>query len=381
MPAEMLNSLAAKNSLQNALLATWGAHDIKGLDPKRATAIGLEPAIKIVGHATSTQKLPAHLEHPGTLARFLRRTAELLLQHSKKWLDIEVNTRETNKHYQKILVMTRVQEEAYRTAAEILYKIYERPGLLSVWEHSCPNLLRSKRRELELQTEGTAEYLSTLKELTRIELIYDAVAALKTIENDRPIKPHDVKLKYDAVRALAQAEQEKIHAQEKALKKELEDAGDGSETILNFEKLLAVSISTDALILRHQEILSLPKEIITMRHIELLDLSHNEIEVLPAEIYKLKVLKKLYLDHNKLTTLPCTLHQLSETLILLGVAENPLEDTLMQQYLCGLPVLLAYLKATQPRRSKRTSPSSEDGPSPDNKIDLFSTDLPGYASD
>ena len=30
-----------------------------------------------------------------------------------------------------------MQEEAYRTAAEILHKILLRPGLLSVWENSC----------------------------------------------------------------------------------------------------------------------------------------------------------------------------------------------------------------------------------------------------
>ena len=70
-------------------------------------------------------------------------------------------------------------------------------------------------------------YLDTLKEHTRIELIYDAVATLKKIENDRPIKPSDIQLKYDAVNARAQAEQDTILEQEKALAKELEDIGDG----------------------------------------------------------------------------------------------------------------------------------------------------------
>ena len=65
---------------------------------------------------------------------------------------------------------------------------------------------------------------------------------------------------------------------------------------------------------------------------------------LPGSPSRLKNLKKLYLDNNQLTTLPHTLHLLSQTLTLLGVANNPLDDLVMQQYLCGLPALLAYLK-------------------------------------
>ena len=55
-------------------------------------------------------------------------------------------------------------------------------------------------------------YLDALKEHTRIDLVYDAVATLKKIEDDRPIRQEDIQLKYDAVNALARAEQEKILA-------------------------------------------------------------------------------------------------------------------------------------------------------------------------
>jgi hypothetical protein len=146
--------------VQAELIIKWGAHDVRGLDQNRAVAIGLEPAIRKIGPATGTQNgnQPHHLEHPGTLARFLRRTAELMLQNSKRWKEIEVNTRETNAHYKELLTMSRVQEEAYRTAADILYKIVQRPGLLSVWENSCPGLLRSKKRELEIQIEGASRF-------------------------------------------------------------------------------------------------------------------------------------------------------------------------------------------------------------------------------
>ena len=91
--------------------------------------------------------------------------------------------------------------------------------------------------------------------------------------------------------------------------------------------------------------------------------------------------KKLYLDNNQLTTLPHTLHQLSQTLTLLGVANNPLDDTIMQQYICGLPALLAYLKATRPRRSTRSTASSTSGSPLNANFDLFSTELPEYAAE
>ena len=363
-----------------ALLAKWGAHDVDGLDPRRAAAIGLQPAVKKIGHATSSQKLPKHLDHPGSLARFLRRTAELLLQSSGHWKAIEVNTRETHEHYRELLMTTRVNEEAYRTAADIVGKILERPGLLSVWENSCPGLLRSKTRELELQSEGTPVYLETLKEKTRIELVYDAVAALKKIEHERPIRREDIQLKYEAIAERASAEQAKILSQEGALAKELDAIGDGSETIAVYEGALEASIGTDALTLREQQLLACPLQLFSMAHLELLDLACNRISELPDEVSELTQLKKLYLDSNELTTLPHTLTRLSTTLTLLGVANNPLDDTLMQQYLCGLPALLAYLKATRPRRSSasmssRMSSASMYGGA---AFDLFNTALPHY---
>ena len=61
-------------------------------------------------------------------------------------------------------------------------------------------------------------------------------------------------------------------------------------------------------------------------------------------------LQDLVLQDNRLTRLPHELYKLSQTLTLLGVAENPLDDEIMQLYYAGLPVLLAHLKATRPRR-------------------------------
>ena len=59
--------------------------------------------------------------------------------------------------------------------------------MLDVWETSCPGLLKSKKKELALQTEGTPEWLEVLTQQKRINLVYDSVAALKNIEVTRPI--------------------------------------------------------------------------------------------------------------------------------------------------------------------------------------------------
>lgn len=217
------------------LVVKWGAFEVKGLDPKRAEAIGLKPAVRKIGYGSSSSELPPMLQCPGTIARYCRRTAELMLQSSGRWKQIEVNTRETNEHYNELLTLSRVQEEAYRTAADILAKIMERPSLLNVWELSCPGLLRSKTRELELQEEGTAVYLETLKEKTRIELVYDAVVALRKVEEERPIRAEDIALHHAGVAARAGKEQNRIMDQEAALAKELGEIGDGSETILAYE--------------------------------------------------------------------------------------------------------------------------------------------------
>ena len=208
----------------------------------------------------------------------------LCLQNSQHYKAIEINCRETNDHYKQLLTVARVHEEAYRTATEILGKIMARPGLLSVWEHSCPGLLRSKTRELELQTEGTHVYLETLKEKMRIDLVYDAVAALNKIEHERPIRVSDIEVKYAAVAKLAAAEQAKIMRQEAQLAAELKEIGDGSETILKYEGLLEVSLATDQLHMRSQQLLACPVEIFTMTHLEVLDISDNQIAELPAEV-------------------------------------------------------------------------------------------------
>lgn len=60
-------------------------------------------------------------------------------------------------------------------------------------------------------------YLETLKERTRIELVYDAVVALKNIEQERPIRPADIAERYDEVAVRAAEEQRKIMSQEAAL--------------------------------------------------------------------------------------------------------------------------------------------------------------------
>jgi len=106
-------------------------------------------------------------------------------------------------------------------------------------------------------------------------------------------------------------------------------------------------------------------------------------------------LKKLYLDDNKLRTLPCALHKLSTTLIMVGCANNPLEENLMQIYLAGLPNLLAHLKGL--RRAQRKwkgitpQPSVRPGQEPQGVNhgptgaaggnrggDLYTTRLPDY---
>jgi hypothetical protein len=114
---------------------------VRGLDPKRAEAIGLKPIVMCVGYATG-KTLPPILQDAGPCARFMRRLAELCarraelahppgqrgcarrltrssgrcrcLENSKHWTDIELNTRETQKHYKEMLTMARVREEARR---------------------------------------------------------------------------------------------------------------------------------------------------------------------------------------------------------------------------------------------------------------------------
>ena len=64
------------------------------------------------------------------------------------------------------------------------------------------------------------------------------------------------------------------------------------------------------------------------------------------------------------------------------MAENPLDDEIMQLYYAGLPVLLAHLKATRPRRSTKadTMASTRSAAGPDmSAFDLFGSALPDYA--
>ena len=98
---------------------------------------------------------------------------------------------------------------------------------------------------------------------------------------------------------------------------------------------------------------------------------------------------------NQLRTLPCELHKLSTTLIVVGCANNPLEENLMQIYLAGLPNLLAHLKGL--RRAQRKwkgitpQPSVRPGQEPQGVNhgptgaaggnrggDLYTTRLPDY---
>ena len=364
----------------DALLVKWGAHPVPGLDPKRAEAIGLTPAICKVGYGSTSQELPPMLMHEGTIARYCRRTGELMLQASEHWKAIEVNTRETNAYYKQLLTVSRVQEEAYRTAADILGKIMARPGLLNVWETSCPGLLRSKARELELQEEGTHVYLETLKEHTRIELVYDAVVALKKIEQERPIRESDISERYNVVAARARDEMDKIMQQEAALAKELRAIGDGTESIVAYATRLEASLESNVCSIKNQKLLACPVEIFQLTQVEMLDLAENKIEVLPGEVQMLTKLKKLYLDKNRLTKLPHELYKLGQTLTLLGIAENPLDHELLQLYYAGLPVLLSHLKSTRPRRNADSASVSSRSVSGDiSAFDIFTAALPHYA--
>ena len=279
--------------------------------------------------------------------------------------------------------MSRVREEAYRTAADIHTKIEKRPGLLAVWELSCPGLLRSKTRELELQQEGTPVYLETLKEKMRIDLIYDAVADLKKIEDERPIRASDIAVKQRAVAALASTEQEKIMAEKagggaqgdwRRLGPRRQVRGHGPDVHAHLQ-----------LTLKKIDLLALPPMTFQPTHLELLDVSHNSSPSSPP-ISELGVLKKLYVDHNKLTTLP-HLHKLSNHLTLLAGADNPFEPELNQMYLSGLPVLMGYLKHV--RKSKARPEHNAAGIAFDMPYDLYSlttnaaaatTKLPAYTA-
>ena len=98
-PSKMTSTLKS-NAEANELTGS-GALDVPGLDPKRAQAIGLEPAVKKIGYGSSSQELPPMLTHEGTIARYCRRTAELMLQTSEHWEQIELKSRDTNAYYKE----------------------------------------------------------------------------------------------------------------------------------------------------------------------------------------------------------------------------------------------------------------------------------------
>jgi len=370
-------------ALNAALTVKWGAHEVPGLDKHRAEAVGMSPTVLKVGYSSGAaviKHLPVLLQHAGSNARSLRRTAEIMLQNSKRWKEIEVATKETSQHYKQLLISSRVREEAYRKAADILKRIMERPGLLNVWENSCPGLLKSKTRELELQKEGTFAHQEALKEKLRIDLIYDAVAELKKIEEGgRPIKVPDIEVKWRVVATMASEEQAKILRQEQQLAAELKKIGDGSETVDKYHQRLEESLPNSECDLKQQELLALPLEIFQLTYLELLDVSYNDLKELPREVSQLKVLKKLYIQNNRLTALPSSLVSLSESLTLLSAGNNPLEPALMQAYLSGLPKLLFFLKATR-RPPKATTDALARTAQLFDVLgyDVFNTPLPAY---
>jgi Leucine-rich repeat (LRR) protein len=198
------------------------------------------------------------------------------------------------------------------------------------------------------------------------------------VQQERPIKPHEIVERYELVAVRTQEEQAKIMDQEASLAKELREIGDGTEVILQYAEQLEKCLETNVLSLRSLKLLAVPTEIFTMSHVEVLDLASNAIEVLPTEVANMSRLKKLYLDNNKLTRLPHELYKLSQTLALLGIANNPLDDELMQLYYAGLPVLLAHLKATRPRRATSSLGTSRSISTDLATFDLFTSALPDY---
>ena len=69
-----MESTLKSKAQDNALTVKWGAFDVPGLDPKRAEAIGIEPAVKKIGYGSASGELPLMLQQEGTIARYCRRT-------------------------------------------------------------------------------------------------------------------------------------------------------------------------------------------------------------------------------------------------------------------------------------------------------------------
>jgi Leucine-rich repeat (LRR) protein len=92
--------------------------------------------------------------------------------------------------------------------------------------------------------------------------------------------------------------------------------------------------SLQHLVLSHNQLRSLPDELVAFRALRVLDLSCNQLEVLPIQLGALRELTELYLCHNQLAALPNSLGDLSN-LVQLDVSHNRLEY---------LPVELGSLK-------------------------------------
>ncbi|KAG8467351.1 hypothetical protein KFE25_000667 [Diacronema lutheri] len=273
-----------------------------------------------------------------------------MLKTSARWADIEMQTRDTRRYHKKILDEMRVYHSAYTTCADIMRKFIERPTLVSVWAISCPGLLKSKTNELALQEPGTPMYLTTLAEKMRIDMLYDAVAHLKNIENERPVRPADIELKLGEVDKLAQAEARRIVAQEAVEADELREIGDGSESVEAWAATIKRAQASKTLVLRGQGLTAVPPELFALvRDMEIVDLGDNKLRQIPNEIETLTVLKKLYLDTNELQTLPASIARMHEHLTLLALADNPLQEELFRAYLGGLPGLFAFLKSRRKR--------------------------------
>jgi hypothetical protein len=202
-----------------------------------------------------------------------RVVAQTMLKTSARWADIEMQTRDTRRYHKKILDEMRVYHSAYSTCADIMRKFIERPTLVSVWAISCPGLLKSKTNELALQEPGTPMYLTTLAEKMRVDMLYSAVAHLKNIENERPIRQGDIDSKLAEVDRLAQAEARKIHAQEAVEATELREIGDGADSVEEWVRMLQIASVNKTLILRGQGLSAVPPELFPLlSDMEIVDL-------------------------------------------------------------------------------------------------------------
>jgi hypothetical protein len=253
----------------------------------------------------------------------------------------------------------RVYHSAYSTCADIMRKFIERPTLISVWAISCPGLLKSKTKELALQEPGNAMYLTTLAEKMRIDMLYDAVAHLKNIETERPIRQSDIESKLLEVDKLATAEARRIEAQEAVMTMELHEIGDGSDSVDVWVQSIEQARANKTLVLRGQGLFAVPPELFALvADMEIVDLGENQLKELPGEVDMLHKLKKLYLDTNALKTVPSSIGKLHEHLTFVALADNPLQEDIFTAYLGGLPRLFAFLRERRRAASTVSAPLS-----------------------